>query len=104
MQVMTGLAGFLTPLLIGSWIGTRARHPVAAFFLGWIATPFVAFVTALGLIAFIDSPMADMVAIELPIAGIGIGLISGTAAVIIVRRRQATANPPPAESSGESKG
>jgi hypothetical protein len=87
MHVFTALFGFLTPILVSAWIGSRVSQPWGAFFLGWISTPIVAFVTALVLIGFINTPTANLVAIELPIAGLGFGLLSGGIAAFIAYRR-----------------
>lgn len=87
MQFFTALFGLLTPILGGAWIGSRVRNPWGAFFLGWLATPIVALGTALILALIINTPTANLVAIELPIIGIGLGLISGGIAAFIAHRR-----------------
>jgi predicted MFS family arabinose efflux permease len=79
----------------GVFVGSRARRPLAAFFLAWFTTPVAGCVTSF-LIA-ICSPVPNSVGwlllLEMPIIGIGLGLIAGVAATLITRRREKIAVP-----------
>lgn len=90
MPVFLALFGFLTPIVLGNWIGTRARYPAGAFFLGWMMTPVMGCVTALVMMTMMTDPRATWVAVELPIAGLALGLLSGGIAAFLVHQRQAT--------------
>lgn len=103
MQIFTGLFGFVTPILLATWIGTRLRRPLGAFFLGWIATPFAAIPVALILMVLMDTPLATIVAVELPIASIVLGLISGGLAAFIVQRRLVASRLPNCPTSEEAE-
>lgn len=103
MQIFTGLFGFVTPILLATWIGTRLRRPLGAFFLGWVATPIAAIPVALILMVLMDTPLATIVAVELPIACIFLGLLSGGLAAFIVHRRLVASRLPDTPLSGEAK-
>ena len=82
---------FEATLALGTWAGTRARGPWPAFFIAWLATPFIG-----GLLALIVAtclPTYDrlgwLLLLEIPIIGAGIGIIAGIVATVIVRRRPA---------------
>ncbi|MBS0262631.1 MAG: hypothetical protein JSS02_11825 [Planctomycetes bacterium] len=87
MPAISIVIGFLAPILIGTWIGRSASRPIRGFFLGWVATPIMAAIAALLLIATIQEPFATIVAVESPIVGLATGLISGGFSALLVRRR-----------------
>ncbi len=88
--VPASLFVFGTAIALGTLIGTRARRPLSAFFLAWIATPLAGCVIAyvVAICSSVPNSVGWLILLEMPIIGIGLGLISGMAATLIVRQRQ----------------
>ncbi len=105
LAILAMLVVYLGPCIIGAWIGTRARHPLLALLLGWLATPLAGFalafvieivlypiVSALGLLHDPNSSGRGMLFIIMPIVGLLSGLPAGIVSAVIVRRRRLTAS------------
>ena len=92
MQTSTIVASFLCfvlPIGLGAWTGARLRRAWPAFFLALIAAPLLGFLFALiyALTASQSNNAGWLILLELPFVGIGMGLVAGLVAAVIVRRR-----------------
>ncbi len=105
LAILASLVVYLGPCVLGAWIGTRARYPLLALLLGWLATPLTGFVMALlielvlhplvlalGLLHDANSSGRGMLLIIMPIVGLLSGLPAGIASAVIVWRRRLIAS------------
>lgn len=100
LAILASLVVYLGPCVLSAWLGTRARHPLLALLLGWLATPLAGFalallievvlypiVKALGWLHDPNSSGRGMLLIIMPIVGLLSGLPAGIVAAVVVRRR-----------------
>jgi hypothetical protein len=96
--VVASLLCFVLPIGIAAWTGARLRRTWPAFFLGLVSAPLVGFLFALiyALTASQSNNAGWLIMLEMPIVGIGMGLVAGIVAAVVVRRRgmSATTNQP----------
>jgi hypothetical protein len=87
--VVASLLCFVLPVGIAAWIGARLGRPWPAFFLGLVSAPLVGFLFALiyALTASQSNNAGWLIMMEMPIVGIGMGLVAGIVAAVVVRRR-----------------
>jgi hypothetical protein len=103
-MILLSLAAFVlvyaAPPVLGGWIGTLVRSPVAAFLLAWVMTPFIGLAIAVAIefpmyefaqaMGWLHDPYSSgrgMLLIIMPAAGVLTGLIAGLAASVVVRQR-----------------
>lgn len=94
LRIILALAVFGLPFVLSAWLGSRLRSAVAAFFVAWLATPFLTWLMVVLMWPFIrmaSDPNSDGTGvIVLPLVGVLTGIISGIAASVQVGRRKAT--------------
>src|SRR5687768_15120995 len=77
-------------ICLGTYAGTRTRRALPAFFVAWITTPVMGFISSL-LVVFCSSvtnSVGLLLLLEMPIIDIDLVLIADITKILIVRRLQ----------------